>query len=183
MKFLPNKTLTEAFFIIILALIIGFSSNLFHPNKVNISFSHPPIEFVEDNIPAQTLPEIEVNSTDPIQEPYLLKTQEIVKLLKKDQALLLDARSKKEYQKEHIPGARHLSNNDLLKNKNITETLPQDKWLICYCEGPGCDQAEILAYELIFSGYQRIAVYPGGLKGWKNWSNSQIETRDQPDEK
>ncbi len=183
MKFLPGKPLVEAIFIIIVAAVLGFGSNLFHPKKVKISFSRPPIEFVEDNIAAQALPDVGININEPIEEPILLITEQVVTFLKKNQALLLDARSEKEYQKEHIPGARNLSNNDLLINKDIIETLPKDKWLICYCDGTGCDQAEILAYELIFAGYQRVAVYRGGLEGWKNWSNSQTETETQTDAK
>jgi len=183
LKFLPKKFLVEAIFIIILAAVLGFSSNLFNPNNVKISFSRPPIEFVEDNIPAQTLPDVEINNTEPTEEPILLEMKQIVRLLEKDQGVLLDARSEKKFKKEHIPGARHLSHHDFLKNKNILETFPKDKWLICYCEGPGCDQAEILAYELIFAGCQRVAVYRGGLEGWKNWSNSQLETRAHVDEK
>ena len=179
MKFLPKKFLVEAIFIIMLAVVLGFGSNLFHPKKVKISFSRPPIEFVEDNISAQTLPDVGINPTE---EPILLTMKQVVTLLEKDQALLLDARSEKEYQKEHMPGARHLSHNDLLKNKNILE-LPKDKWLICYCEGPNCDQAETLAYELIFAGYQRVAVYRGGLEGWKNWSNTQTESEAHTDAK
>jgi len=183
LKFLPRKPVVEAIFIIILAAVLGFGSNLFHPHKVKISFSRPPIEFVDDNIPAQSLLDVGINITEPTEEPILLITNQVVTLLKMNQAVLLDARSEKEYRKEHMPGARNLSHNVLLKNKNITETLPKDKWLICYCDGPGCDKAEILAYELIVAGYQRVYVYRGGLEEWKNWSNSQTETEAQTDAK
>ena len=175
MKLLPKKIIVEAIFIIILAVVLGFSSNQFHSNKIKISFSRPPIEFVEDNIAAQTLPDVEINSTESI-EPLFLRMKQVVTLLSKNQALLLDARSEKEYRKGHIPGARNFSPKAFLNNKNITETLPKDKWLICYCGGPSCDKAELLAYELIYAGYKKVAVYRGGFEEWKKRNNSQIKT-------
>jgi len=176
-----KNTLTEVIFIIILAVILGCSGNLFHPQKVKISFTRPPIEFVEGNIPSQTLPAIGINSSEQIEEPFFLKTEQVDSLLKKNLALLLDARNEKEFKKDHIPGARNLSHSDFLKIKNKSHALPMDKWLICYCESPSCDQAEVLAYELIYAGFQKVAVYPGGLEGWKIRSNSQTKVGDQTD--
>lgn len=178
MKILPKQSLIEAICIIFIASIVGFCVNTFHPKKVKITASRPPTEFAEDTIPSEALPDVGINlhnNEDPIEEPVFVTKEQILKLLKKNQALLLDARSQKEYQKNHIPEAANLPYDALIENKGILKTLPDGKWLVCYCDGPGCDTAELLAYELIFAGYKMIAVYRAGLEGWKNSGNSRTE--------
>ena len=183
MKFLPKNILVETIHIVILAVVFGFISNQFRPDKVKISFSRPPIEFVTDNILAQQLPDVGINITEPTEEPIFLIMKQVISLLEKDLALLIDVRNEKEYQKEHIPGARHLSQNELLKNNNSLPILPNDKWLICYCEGYSCDLAESLAYELIYAGYQMVAVFPGGLEEWKNGNPIQTKSGARTNDK
>ena len=45
-------------------------------------------------------------------------------------------------------------------------SLPKDNWLICYCDGPQCDLSELLAYQLMELGFEKVAIYHEGIEGW-----------------
>jgi rhodanese-related sulfurtransferase len=171
LNFLPKKTVKEAIFIFCVALILGNIINIFHPQKVRISFSSPQLKFAEEDSSSEIISKINSISDseiDKISEPLLFSKVYIKKLVQVDSALLIDSRSFDEYEKGHIPGAMNLPYNSIFENKNIFNKLPKNKWLITYCDGPPCDVAELLAFELFYSGFKRVAIYAGGLNGWKS---------------
>ena len=171
MNFLPKKTVKEAIFIFCVALILGNIINLFHPDKVRISFSRPQLKFAEADSSSEIITKINPSSDseiDKISEPLLFSKTHIKNLVQTNSALLIDSRSSEEYEKSHISGALNLPYNSIFENKNIFNKLPKNKWLITYCDGPPCDVAELLAFEIFYSGFKRVAIYPGGLKGWES---------------
>ncbi len=160
----------ESILIFCFALVFGIITNFFHPHKVKISFSRPNLKFVEDDSSLENLSEISIISNseyDEILEPVLFSKTTIKKLIQVDSALLIDSRSPEEYLKSHIPGAMCLPYNSIFEDKKLVNKLPKDKWLITYCDGPPCDVAESLAFELFYAGFKKVAVYPDGLEGWK----------------
>lgn len=179
MKINLIKAIKEAVWIFLIAVFLGFVANFFHPKSVKIASKRPLMKFAPDTVLAQDLPGVSVTS-DGVKsneneietaEPLLVTTAQVLQLIENDLALLIDARTKAEFLKSHIPNAINLPYIKLSEYKTKIDSLPLDKWLICYCDGPSCDQADLLAYELIISEYELVAVYFEGLNGWKNSGN------------
>ena len=173
------KAIQEAIWILIIAITLGLVINIFHPKSVKISIKRPLLQFAPDTVLAQDLPaaSITVNgakkndNTIETAEPLLITTSQVLQLKENDLVIFLDARAKVEFLKSHIPGAQNIPCKNLTEYKTKIDSLPHDKWLICYCDGPPCDQAELLANELMIAGYELVAVYFDGLNGWKNSGN------------
>ncbi len=82
--------------------------------------------------------------------------------------LFVDARSKKEFDAGHIPGAMLLPLDDLDEVLSSWKSLiPSDTLLITYCSGAGCDSSLDVAESLREEGYSRVKVFFGGWKKWK----------------
>lgn len=180
LKSFPQGAIKEAIGIILLASIVGFVVNRVHPEGVRITIKRPSLKFAPDTLLANDLPgvsispdqAIEVQQAEPTDELLLIATAQVLQLRANGQALLIDARSEQEFADCHIPDARNLPYKNLSANKAKLDSLPQDKWLICYCDGPPCDQAELLAREIVTAGYELVAVYFDGLNGWKKVGNA-----------
>lgn len=187
MKSIQKKTIVEAICIIITASILGLGVNTFHPKGVQITSKRPPLEFATDSVFAYDLPnaEIKVNQINGakkqeiIEVPVIVNTEQILQWIANDQALLLDARSEQKFQKEHIPKAQNLPFDYLSDYEQKAKSLPKDKWLICYCDGPPCELAESLAYELVNMGYKMVAIYYDGIKAWKQTGNV-VQRKERP---
>ena len=179
------KAIKQAAWIILIAAIVGITVNLFHPRGVKISNKRPALKFAPDTVLAQDLPNVSVTidgvktneNKNKTVEPMLITTAQVLQLKENNQAVIIDARSKAEFLNAHIPGAINLPYKNLSEYKSKIDSLPHDSWLICYCNGLSCDQAELLAHELIIAEYELVAVYFDGLDGWKK-SGNEIEGKE-----
>jgi rhodanese-related sulfurtransferase len=82
-------------------------------------------------------------------------------------ALFLDARDAPEYEAGHIPGALHLTRNDVLAEPGRLAALPaRDRPVVTYCEGGACESSLDLARTLVEAGYRRVLVFSGGMPEW-----------------
>lgn len=88
--------------------------------------------------------------------------RELEKLIEqKDKYVVIDVRTKKEYDKGHIPGAVHADYYD-------TEALKKaagGKTPITYCSFSAM-RGPYAAYQLYQQGYNDVAVLDGGISGW-----------------
>lgn len=80
--------------------------------------------------------------------------------------LLIDARTKEEYQEAHIPGAISIPEN---KFADSTALLPGDKkaQLVFYCNGVKCGKSKKAAKKTADLGYTNILVYDEGFPVWE----------------
>ena len=82
--------------------------------------------------------------------------------------LILDARSMREYDQGHIPGAMSLPLRDFESVfPGIAPLIQPEDPLIVYCSGPLCDDAYLLAGRLREAGFINVSLY---LAGWEGWS-------------
>lgn len=170
-----TQTIKQAVFILLIAACFGFLVDFFHPKRVPITAKRPSLKFAPDTMLAQDLPTVSFSQdqqnnnerAEPIAEPMLITTVQAQQLIAGEMALWLDARSPAEFKRSHIPGAQNLPYQNASAYQAALDSLPDDRWLVCYCDGPPCHQAESLAYELIKAGYGLVAVYFEGLKGWQ----------------
>jgi len=179
------KAIQEAKWIFVIASFLGLVVNTFHSKGVQITNKRPSLKFAPDTDLAQDLPNMSVTvdesrtpeNKNKTTEPLLITTAQVLQLKENDQALVLDARTRAEFLQAHIPDAQNLPYKNLSEYNTKLDSLPQDKWLVCYCNGPPCDQADFLAHELILAGYELVAVYFDGLNGWKK-SGNKIEGKE-----
>lgn len=87
-------------------------------------------------------------------------------LFETKQALFIDARGEKLFQRGTIAGSLNLTVKDFEKKKVF---LPQDKNanIVSYCNGIKCEMSDELAVLLQKDGYKNVLVYKGGYPQWK----------------
>ena len=100
-------------------------------------------------------------------EPLEAGLAVIRKLHAANAAVFVDARTANEYAEGHIPGAVHLSFDDVFKNSDLAKSF-DDRGLpiVAYCGGGDCDLSRNLAFSLIDAGKQRVLVFLDGTTGW-----------------
>ena len=78
---------------------------------------------------------------------------------------LLDVRSRSDYDKEHIKGARSLPLDEI--EGRSKPTLGQDEDIIVYCDSFVCSASTSATKLLMRAGYKNVRDYKGGLREWK----------------
>lgn len=78
-----------------------------------------------------------------------------------DKYVVVDVRTKQEYDKGHLPGAVHADYYD----KEALKAAAGDKTPITYCSFSAM-RGPYAAYELFQSGYKNAAIIDGGLTAW-----------------
>jgi glyoxylase-like metal-dependent hydrolase (beta-lactamase superfamily II)/rhodanese-related sulfurtransferase len=92
-----------------------------------------------------------------------------------DDLIVLDVREREEYEKGHIPGARHLPRGQL--ELRVNEDLPDPtRRILTYCELGRI--STLAAATLRDIGFQRAIALDGGMKAWRE-AGYRIETGNQ----
>ena len=82
--------------------------------------------------------------------------------------MILDARSKEDFDEAHIPGARSLPEDACAEQYTLVlQNHPFDQELVVYCSGSECESAEDVAIFLQAVGYTNTKVYSGGWEEWE----------------
>lgn len=92
-----------------------------------------------------------------------VKRDELLKLVKKGEAMVIDVRPEAEFAAGHIPGALNIPIDDLPKR---LKTLPKDQEIVAYCRGPYCMFALDAVTALRKKGY-RARRLEEGFPEWK----------------
>ncbi len=120
----------------------------------------------------ETIQEKEPEQTQSTDEQNGLKTlnyHQVLKNIDNPKFLLIDARHKEDWEKEHIGNAINITppyegNTDSYFKKIMS--LPNDKIIVVYCTGGSCDASHKVASDLIAIGYKHVFLYSGG---WDDW--------------
>lgn len=92
-----------------------------------------------------------------------VKREELLKLVKKGEAMVIDVRPETEFAAGHIPGALNVPIDALPKH---LKTLPKDQEIVAYCRGPYCLFALDAVTALRKKGY-RARRLEEGFPEWK----------------
>jgi len=92
-----------------------------------------------------------------------VKRDELLKLVKKGEAMVIDVRPPEEFAAGHIPGAINVPIEALPKR---LKTLPKDQEIVAYCRGPYCMFALDAVATLRNKGY-RARRLEEGFPEWK----------------
>jgi rhodanese-related sulfurtransferase len=141
-----RAALLQATVLVLLSAVAGAISYRFHPRA-------PALYLFEE-----TVAEDEVN------------LRMALDLESKGGVLWIDARSRAEFEKSHVPGA-HLLNAEeweTLMFEMVDVLSSNTKPIIIYCDSQKCDQSRLIAEKLRDLGNQDIRVLRGGWQAWQN---------------
>ena len=165
----------EAVAVFAISCIIGLVVNFFHPEGVKIGLQRPKPVYAADSVLTTELPTVSINDKSKSEPPVdmqgeiMIDTQQVIKLMQAKQAVLLDARNPDDFKENHIDGSINLPFHELEAWQPQIDALTKEKWLICYCDGPPCDLGEMLAFELMDRGFNKVLIYQGGLNAWNEF--------------
>jgi rhodanese-related sulfurtransferase len=81
-----------------------------------------------------------------------------------DKFLLVDVREESEWQKDHLPGAMHMSKGVI--ERDVEQKVPDlDAEMILYCGGGF--RSALAADNLHKMGYKNVISMDGGIRGWR----------------
>lgn len=88
---------------------------------------------------------------------------ELEELLRREEVLLVDLRSEREYEEDHVPGAVSIPSREL---EGQLDELPWDVTIVAYCQGPYCVVSP-RAVRLLGGTGRRARSLRGGYVHWK----------------
>ncbi|MBN1587614.1 MAG: rhodanese-like domain-containing protein [Candidatus Omnitrophica bacterium] len=144
--------LRRAAVLLILPAVLGGLANSFHPNKI------PWVGNWERYVESEAVEAgLGVASIE--------RAREIVAGRR---WMILDARTPKEYEAGHLPGALSLPRLEFEeKYEKVEVFLSRREPLLVYCSDKLCDEAVLLAKRLKDQGYTQVWVFVGGFKAWE----------------
>jgi rhodanese-related sulfurtransferase len=99
-----------------------------------------------------------------------ITTDELKKMLDEGKAVvILDNRPAKEYEAEHIPTAKRVGVDELLKNgpkEAETAGVKKDDIIVNYCNGIKCWRSPAASALLLDAGYKNVYWYRDGIPEW-----------------
>jgi len=99
----------------------------------------------------------------------VVDTLQMKEIVESGSHLILDARTRSEYDQGHIPTAMSVSVQNFEESfPPIAPMLYPDAPLVVYCTGPTCDDALRLIERLREAGYPGAVLYVEGMEGWND---------------
>lgn len=98
-----------------------------------------------------------------------VSTEQLRRILAERSAVVVDTRSRDEFEAGHIPGAHMLDGPPSDHVKAVERLVRGDKAaaLILYCNGPFCQASRRLAEQLVAVGFTNVRRYQLGIPVWR----------------
>lgn len=93
-----------------------------------------------------------------------LSPQELTFLVNKEQGIVVDVRSEKEFNARRILDAKHLSTEKANKNDFVALEKFKDKPIIVVCAA-GISASKV-ANQLLKAGFDKVSLLKGGMNAW-----------------
>ncbi len=94
-------------------------------------------------------------------EAFMLDVGDAVMRINKDNAVVVDLRSRQDYEKGFIPGARQIDPAEL---ENKAEGLAKKRPLLLVCANGAASSTK--ARKLVADGLEDVSVLKGGMRSW-----------------
>ncbi len=109
----------------------------------------------------------EARLTENSGESLIISLEEAKALCSDKDAVFLDARSPEDYAQGHIRCALNIPWQAFDEYiDRVWDKIPDNAWIVTYCDGEHCSLSEDLAKELLSMGYENVKVL---LNGWTRW--------------
>lgn len=98
-----------------------------------------------------------------------VSTEQLRRILADGSALVLDTRTRDEFDAGHIPGARRIDAPSSERTSAVERLVNGDKSaaLVLYCNGPFCRASRQLADQLAAAGFANVRRYQLGIPIWR----------------
>jgi rhodanese-related sulfurtransferase len=97
-----------------------------------------------------------------------VSTEQVRGIVADASAIVLDTRSRDEYEAGHIPGARNLdAAGSPVEAVERLVNGDKSKALVLYCNGPYCQASRRLAEQLVAAGFTNVRRYQLGIPIWR----------------
>lgn len=98
-----------------------------------------------------------------------VSTEELRRILAERSAIVLDTRTRAEFDAGHIPGARNLDAPPSGQVAAVESLVNGDKSkaLVLYCNGPYCQASRRVAEQLMAAGFMDVRRYQLGIPIWR----------------
>ncbi|MDA1001164.1 MAG: rhodanese-like domain-containing protein [bacterium] len=91
-----------------------------------------------------------------------------------EKIVIVDARARELFEREHIPGAINIPHAAM--NPETTKALDKNALIVTYCDGIGCNASTKGALNMVRLGF-RVKELMGGIEWWKR---DGYETEGEP---
>jgi rhodanese-related sulfurtransferase len=98
-----------------------------------------------------------------------VSTEQLRRILADGSALVIDSRSRTEFDAGHIPGAHCLDAKPNAQVAAVEQLAKGNKSaaLVLYCNGPFCNASRRIAQKLVVSGFTNVRQYQLGIPIWR----------------
>ena len=155
-----SKVLAINLGVISLSSLIGIS--------LNRSFVSGPREFTYEysnsNSSLRQIPNPHVSKYPAFET---IAIEDVRKASKTKDTIVLDGRTRQDYQNGHLPGAYHFAISDFEGGYPLfSRRFSKATRIIIYCRGGDCNLSRRLAELFYDKGYSRLQVYSAGYNEW-----------------
>lgn len=150
------QTLKGVLLISFSAVAISFGVNAVRPHPLPLGYGKPA---------AQT----PASQQAPVAEPLFISLAEL-RDAPKDSLVIIDARSELFFKLGHIPRAINVSRKEFARDFSRAESILRKATghkLAVYCSDEDCDDALLVARELLRVGLKSVHVFRGGWNAWQ----------------
>jgi len=153
------QAIWQSMAVLIIALGIGLSVNFLRDQRLPL-------------VPDLSMG-VQINSAA-VGDDLVIALEDAEALYFNQQAVFLDARSREQYRKGHVEGAKSLPWEDFERRfPQVMSGISRDAIIITYCDGESCNLSRELASALIAKGYDQVRVL---VDGWKLWQQFNLPT-------
>lgn len=153
------QAIWQSMAVLIIALGIGLSVNFLRDQRLPL-------------VPDLSMG-VQINSAA-VGDNLVIALEDAEALYFDQQAVFLDARSREQYRRGHIEGAKSLPWEDFDRRfPEAMSGIPRDAIIITYCDGESCNLSRELASALMAKGYDQVRVL---VDGWKLWQQFNLPT-------
>jgi rhodanese-related sulfurtransferase len=98
----------------------------------------------------------------------IAETADVRAMIESGSVLLFDARSIKDYETGHLPGALPFPDAQRAEfYPQYADILSPEQRVVIYCSGRTCDESLQLCLFLLRHGHTNLALYVGGIQAWQ----------------
>jgi rhodanese-related sulfurtransferase len=154
-----KKFIVQTSIILAISCVIGFTFNGFSKSPLPIFTKYDPLQAADKG----------ENNQDDNQDFHIteIDAETLNYLIESEEVLLFDARTKEEYNGEHLPKAVSLPVYEFDRMYPGVEGLfVEGKTIVTYCSSLTCIDSPLLAKKLSGKGHENVFVYRGGFKEW-----------------
>lgn len=98
-----------------------------------------------------------------------IDVEETKQLIRRDEAVIIDALPADSYDLRHLPSAVNLTPDDDAFEDKAADLIPDKQTtVVTYCSDEQCPYSTKVAEQLEELGYEDVREFDGGLRGWRN---------------